>query len=119
MSNIIDPTEGMRLGIPFRAQKTIRVDEDRFGEYPYDFPESSGISLIETAQDISNLNGYYGTAIAEVSSVSESRSGYQYISLTIVRVDIEGKLSVTREEHSKGMGYDSNLDQFGNHSFGG
>lgn len=117
MSNIIDPTEGVRLGIPFRAQKTIRIDEDRFEEYAYDFPEESGINLIEAADDIANLEGYYGTAIAEVSSVAESPSGYQYISLKIVRVDIDGKLSVTRQEHSRGAGYDTNGDRYDDDTF--
>ena len=118
MPNTIDPTEGMRLGIPFRAQKTIRIDEERFEEYPYDFPDESGINLIEAADDIANLQGYYGTAIAEVSSVAESQSGYQYISLKVVRVDIEGKLSVTRQDYSKGMGYESNLNQYGDDQAG-
>lgn len=113
MSTTLDLTEGMRVGIPFRAQKTIRLDEDRFEDYPYDFPEESGITLIEAAECIGNIHGHYGTAKAEISSLNESPSGYQYITLKIVRVEIEGKLSLTREENPKGMDYNSNLNKFG------
>lgn len=114
MSSILDLSEGMRIGIPFRAQATIDIDEERFSEYDYEFPPNSGITLIETSKDISPLQGYYGTAIAEVSSLNESQGrGYTFISLTIVQVDIDGKLSISREERSRGNGYVSNLDQHG------
>ena len=113
MSRIIDLSEGMRIGIPFRAQATINIDDERFSEYDYEFPPKSGITLIETAEDISQLRGYYGTAIAEVSSLNETQTGYLFISLTIVQVDIDGELSISREERSKGKGYVSNLDQQG------
>jgi hypothetical protein len=113
MSSILDLSEGMRIGIPFRAQATIDIDEERFSEYDYEFPPNSGITLIETADEISPLQGYYGTAIAEVSSLNESQGGYTFISLTIVQVDIDGKLSISREERSRGNGYVSNLDQHG------
>ena len=113
MSNPIDLSEGMRLGIPFRAQKTIDLDEERFETYPYEFPENSGITLIETAEDVGSLDGYYGTAIAKVSSINRSKSGYLYISLTIVVVDIDGKLSITRQERNSGNKYRSNLNEYG------
>lgn len=113
MAQTIELSEGMRLGIPFRAQKTINVDEERFKTYPYDFPEDSGITLIEASEDIGSLIGYYGTAIAEVSSLNSSGSGYLYISLTIVEVDIDGKISITREERNSGSGYRSNLNEYG------
>jgi len=103
----------MRIGIPFRAQATINIDDERFSEYDYEFPPNSGITLIKTAEDISQLRGYYGTAIAEVSSLNETQTGYLFISLTIVQVDIDGELSISREERSKGKGYVSNLDQQG------
>jgi len=118
MSHTLDLTERMRVGIPFRAQKTIRLDEDRFEDYPYDFPEESGITLIETAEDIENIRGYYGTAKAEITSLNESPSGYLYITLTIVRVDIEGQLSLTREENPTGMGYEHNLNEYGDDTAG-
>lgn len=118
MASTLDITEGMRIGIPFRAQKTIRLDEDRFEEYPYDFPDESGITLIETADDIGNLRGYYGTAKAEIAALNESQSGYQYITLQVFEVDIEGKLSLTREENAAGMGYESNLNEFGDDKAG-
>jgi len=118
MSHTLNLSEGMRVGIPFRAQKTIRLDEDRFEDYPYDFPEESGITLIETAEDIGNIRGYYGTAKAEITSLNESPSGYQYITLTIVRVEVEGKLSLSREETPTGMGYKSNLNEFGDDTAG-
>jgi len=118
MSQTLDLTEGMRIGIPFRAQKTIRLDEERFGEYAYEFPEESGITLIEAAEGIGNVQGYYGTAKAEITALNESSSGYQYITLTIVRVDIDGKLSLTRKENPKGMGYKSNLNEFGDDKAG-
>ena len=113
MSKILDLSEGMRIGIPFRAQSTIDIDEERFSEYDYEFPPDSGITLIETGDDISPLQGYYGTAIAEVSSLNDSQAGYLFISLTIVQVDIDGKLSISREEGSQGNGYSSNLDRHG------
>jgi len=118
MSRTLDLAEGMRVGIPFRAQKTIRLDEDRFEDYPYNFPEESGITLIEAAEDIGNIRGYYGTAKAEITSLNESPSEYQYITLKIVRVEIEGKLSLTREENTQGMGYKSNLNEFGDDTAG-
>lgn len=114
MTKTIDPAEGMRLGIPFRAQKTIDIDEERFKTYPYEFPENSGITLIETSEDIGSLIGYYGTAIAKISSLNSSKSGYLYISLTIVEVDIDGKLSITRQERNRGNRYRSNLNEQGN-----
>ena len=113
MSRILDLSEGMRIGIPFRAQATINIDDERFSEYDYEFPPNSGITLIKTAEDISQLRGYYGTAIAEISSLNETQTGYLFISLTIVQVDIDGELSISREERSKGKGYVSNLDQQG------
>jgi hypothetical protein len=113
MSNTIELAEGMRLGIPFRAQKTINIDEERFDSYSYEFPENSGITLIETSEDVGNLHGYYGTAIAEISALNTSQSGYRYISLTIVQVDIDGELSITRQERSTGGRYESNLDDHG------
>jgi len=113
MSRILDLSEGMRIGIPFRAQTTINIDHERFSEYDYEFPPNSGITLIKTAEDISQLRGYYGTAIAEISSLNETQTGYLFISLTIVQVDIDGELSISREERSKGKGYVSNLDQQG------
>lgn len=118
MSKVLNLSEGVRIGIPFRAQKTIRLDEDRFEDYPYNFPENSGITLIEAAEDIENIYGHYGMAKAEITSLSESPSGYQYITLTIERIEIEGKLSLTREERAKGMGYRNNLNKFGNDKAG-
>lgn len=87
-------------------------------EYAYEFPEESGITLIEAAEGIGNLQGYYGTAKAEITALNESSSGYRYITLTIVRVDIDGKLSLTRKENPKGMGYKSNLNEFGDDKAG-
>jgi len=110
--NTIELSEGMRLGIPFRAQKTIDIDAERFETYPYEFPERSGITLIETAEDVDSLSGYYGTAIAEISSLNRSKSDYIYISLTIVEVDIDGEISITRQERS-GSRYSSNLNEYG------
>lgn len=113
MTNIIELTEGMRLGIPFRAQKTIKIDEERFESYAYEFPENSGITLIETSEDVMDLYGYYGTGIAEISALNISQSGYRYISLEIVQVDIDGELSLTRQERTSGGRYESNLDKHG------
>jgi len=113
MGTEIKLSEGMRLGIPFRAQKTISIDEERFESYPYEFPRNCGITLIETAEDIGGLHGYYGTAIAELASINTSQSGYRFISLEIVQVDIDGELSLTRQERSAGARYESNLDQYG------
>lgn len=113
MTKTIDLSEGMRLGIPFRAQKTVDIDDERFETYPYEFPENSGITLIETAKDIGSLSGYYGTAIAKITSLNSSQSGYLYISLTIVEVDIDGKLSITRQERNGGDRYRSNLNDQG------
>lgn len=107
MASTIELSEGMRLGIPFRAQKTITLDTERFAEYPYEFPEDSGINLIETADDMGDLIGYYGSAIAEVTSLNESATGYQFVSLTITEVEIEGKISITRQERSSGRGYET------------
>ncbi len=42
----------------------------------------------------------------------------QYITLTIVRVKVEGKLSLSREENPTGMGYESNLNEFGDDTAG-
>ena len=113
MSHTIDLSEGMRLGIPFRAQKTITIDEERFESYAYEFPENCGITLIETSADVGDLHGYYGTAIAEISALNSSQSGYRYISLEIVQVDIDGELSITRQERTSGERYESNLDEYG------
>lgn len=113
MANIIELSEGMSLGIPFRAQKTINIDEERFESYSYEFPENSGITLIETSDDVGDLHGYYGTAITEISSLTISKSGYRYISLEIVQVDIDGELSITRQERTSGERYESNLDKYG------
>lgn len=113
MTNPIELSEGMRLGIPFRAQKTIDIDEERFKTYQYEFPENSGITLIKTAEDVGSLTGYYGTAIAKISSINCSKSGYLYISLTIVEVDIDGKISITRQERNSGHRYSSNLNEYG------
>jgi len=104
----------MRLGIPFRAQKTIDIDDEQFETYPYEFPENSGITLIETAEEMGSLSGYYWTALAKISSLSTSQSGYLYISLTIAEVDIDGKLSITRQERNSGNRYRSNLNEQGN-----
>lgn len=100
MSRVIDLSEDMRLGIPFRAQKTISIDKEKFEEYSYEFPENSGITLIKTDDAIGTLNGYYGTAIAEISSLSVSEGGYNYLTLTIRQVDIDGELSISRKERS-------------------
>ena len=113
MSQIIDLSEGMRLGIPFRAQKTISIDEDRFESYAYEFPENCGITLIETSEEVGDLHGYCGTAIAIISALKTSQSGYRYISLEIVQVDIDGELSITRQERTSGGRYESNLDKYG------
>lgn len=113
MAQEISLSEGMRLGIPFRAQKTISIDEERFESYQYEFPENCGITLIETSEDVGNLHGYYGTAIAEISALTTAQSGYRYISLEIVQVEIDGELSITRQERSSTNLYESNLDQHG------
>lgn len=96
MASVIDPAEGMRIGIPFRSQQTIELDTERFADYDYEFPDASRITLIEPAADMGDLDGYYGDAIAEITDCSTAPSGYQYLTLTIVQVDINGKLSLTR-----------------------
>lgn len=118
MSRVINLSEGMRLGIPFRAQKTISIDKERFDDYSYDFPKNSGITLIKTDDTIGTLDGYYGTAIAEISSLSVSDGGYNFITLTIRQVDIDGELSISRKERGHGSqnadrlnGYNNNLEE--------
>lgn len=110
MSTVIELSEGMRIGIPFRAQKTIDIDKARFAEYEYEFPTQTNITLIETADDIGTLNGYFGDAIAEVTNLSQTAGEYQFVSLMIIEVEIEGKLSITREEQSTGMRANSEAD---------
>lgn len=68
MSTVIELSEGMRIGIPFRAQKAIDIDKARFAEYEYEFPNQTSITLIETADGIETLNGYFGDAIVEVTN---------------------------------------------------
>ena len=113
MSDHIELEEGMRVGIPFRAQSSIRIDTDRFEEYPFSFPEQSGVTKITTANCVADLSGHYGKAIAEVSCINTSDSGYQYISLKILSAEIAGDLSATRGERANGMKYKSNLNKYG------
>lgn len=102
MPKILDPTEGMRIGIPFRAQSTIEIDGTRFGEYDYKFPETASITLIDSGDNVADLEGYYGTAIAELTSVENTEAGHSFLTLTIKQVDIDGKLSLTRQERTGG-----------------
>jgi hypothetical protein len=110
MVRTLELSEGMRIGLPFRAQSTVAIDRERFDDYDYEFPDHSSITLIETADHLADLTGYYGTAIAEVSTLEETEAGYYFVTLTLTRVDVDGKLSLTREERSGRRDYHDPVD---------
>lgn len=75
MSQTLDLVEGMRIGIPFRAASVIEIDSKRFVEYDYEFPEQASITLIETSDDLADLEGYYRRALRKCRQLRRARQG--------------------------------------------